>query len=189
MPQYDDIRKRVQALHAYAYPWAGTVYRSCAVEHSRRSDLLTGIGASQNGGRWNSKGIKAVYSSLAPDTGMAEVLKTANYSGFAPSEFMPRLFVGIRVSLTKVLDLTGGQIRQMLRMSLQRLRGEDWIRVQLAGGEALTQQVGRAAMESGLEGIIAASAADIKGRNLVWFPDNLMASSTVVICNADDLPG
>ena len=188
MARYDDIRKRIKALHVYAGPWAGTVYRSCAVEHSRRSDLLTGIGAGKNGGRWNPRGVKAVYASLAPDTGMAEVLKTAYYSGFAPSEFMPRVFVGIKVSLSKVLDLTDGRIRQMLRMSLQRMREEDWIKVQLAGGEAFTQQVGRAAMESGLEGIIAASAADPQGRNLVWFPDNLTASSKVVICNADAFP-
>lgn len=188
MAKYADLQKRIEALHAIAGPWAGTVYRSCSVEYSRRADLLTGIGASRFGGRWNPRGIRAVYASLTPETSMAEVLNTANYFGFGASSLMPRVFMGMEVSLAQVLDLTVGQTRQRLGVSLVRMLAEDWRQVQQAGKEALTQQIGRAAMETGLEGIIVPAAPEPTTRNLVWFPDNLQGASRVVVCNADKLP-
>jgi RES domain-containing protein len=188
MAKYDDILRRIRSLRACAVPWSGIVYRSCSVEYSRQGDLLMGLGAAGHGGRWNPRGLRSVYASLDPAGAMGEVLGTAGYFGFAPSTLMPRVFVAVQVVLDCVLDLTTGPVRQRLRVSCSRLLAEDWRKAQDAGGEALTQQIGRAARDSGLVGLLVPSAPSPRARNLVWFPDNLRSTSEVAICNADRLP-
>jgi RES domain-containing protein len=49
-----------------------TVYRIQKL--SREADLLTGVGASLTGGRWNPKGVPIVYCASNPELALLEVL-------------------------------------------------------------------------------------------------------------------
>ena len=65
---------------------------------------------------------------------------------------------------------------------LQRLaamRAEDWKAIQNRGEEALTQALGRACWQAGIEGILVPSAPSPKGVNAVFFPDRLLDTSAL----------
>ncbi len=119
---------------------------------------------------------------------MAEALQTFRYYGWEISGAMPRVFVSVRCSFQALLDLTDGSIRQRLGVSLQRMIHEDWRQTNVAGRQAITQRIGRCAFEAGLEGILVPSAVDATGKNIVWFPSNLLPASEVAVQNADQLP-
>ncbi len=182
-----NFNSRLQTLVVSARAWSGTVYRSSAVRYANERELLVGTGASLGGGRWNPKGVEAVYGSMTPETCLAETLSLSRYYGLDASELMPRVFAAITVSLSSVLDLTAGSVRQKLGVSLKRMLGEDWIKAQASGRVPMTQAIGRSAAATGYEGLIVFSAAEPGGRNLVWFPRNLRASSRIAICNVDQL--
>lgn len=58
-----------------------------------------------------------------------------------------------------------------------------------AGKAPVTQQVGRAAWNAGIEAIKIRSAADSAGQNLVVFVDNVLRSSSLAMITPDRLHG
>ena len=100
---------------------------------------------------------------------------------------MPRVFVAIEFKLVAVLDLTDGGIRKSLGISESRMLNCDWRRESTTGSDAITQSVGRAACEAGLEAILVASAAIDDGENLVVFVDNLHGGSHLKLVSPDKL--
>jgi RES domain-containing protein len=166
---------------------AETVYRSSSPKYSTEADLLTGEGSKRHGGRWNPIEITVVYASLSPETAMAETLAHNRYFGIPIEDVMPRTFVALHVHLHAVLDFREGQVRQRLQVSLDRILTVDWRMEAKAGLQPITQAIGRAGFEIGLEGLIVPSAADPRGDNLVVFPDNLHANSKIQVLNPDRL--
>jgi hypothetical protein len=63
----------------------------------------------------------------------------------------------------------------------------DWRREIRAGREPITQVIGRAAFEVGLEGLIVPSAADWEGHNFFVFPEKLQPGSQLSVLNAKSL--
>jgi RES domain-containing protein len=93
--------------------------------------------------------------------------------------------VAIDLKLAKVLDLTDGMVRKTLGVSATRMRADDWRKLNRHGAESLTQAIGRAGYESGLEGLMVPACDG--GRNVVWFPDNLRGAAKAKIRNAGKL--
>jgi len=94
---------------------------------------------------------------------------------------MPRTFAAISFSLKRVLDITEGSIRRRLAISQNRIIGTDWRAEMAAGNVPLTQLLGQAASDIGLEGLLVPSAAEPNGRNIVAFPKNLKTPSDLVV--------
>ena len=188
MDEYHVLLRRIKALRGLTAPWEGVVYRNTSVRYARSSDLLGGEGSSQAGGRWNPRGLRAVYASLTPETAMAETLNHFRRYGWDIVDAMPRVFVAVRVVLGVTLDLNDGEIRRRLRVSLRRMLADDWREVQWAGKESVTQMLGAAAVASGIEAVLVPSSTGGGARNIVWFPDNLSSRCRTVICNEDELP-
>jgi len=141
------------------------------------------------GGRWTTIGrFAAIYSSLDPETAMAETLSRCRHYGVPLERALPCVFAAIRLELAQVLDLTDGRNRHRLRVSAQRMIDEPWREVQRRGNEAITQAIGRVAWEVGLEGLLVPSAALRAGMNLVVFPNNLRRESRLSIINEHLLP-
>ena len=189
-PRFDELRNALLPRRLLGRRWKGPVYRSTSVEYANSADLVTGIGSKRNGGRWNPMGsFEAVYASTMPDTAMDEAIAYHRYFGIPIHKAFPRVFVAINATLSNVLDLTDGKVRQFLRVSLSRMFSEDWREEQDHGKESLTQAIGRAAFEIGFEAIHVCSAACSNGEGLVIFPANLKTTSKLTILNASDLPG
>ena len=183
-PTYEQLLARFSALSASAVPFDGVVYRSSTPRFATGSDLLTGNGSRSRGGRWNPIGVATVYSTLAPETAMAESLAHSRYYGERIEDSMPRTFVAIRVRLQKVLDLRDAKVRRRLQVSIAKLLQIDWRQEMYASREPITQRVGRAAHSLGWEALIVTSAADPTGHNLLCFPDCLLTGSGMTILNA-----
>ena len=122
-----------------------------------------------------------------PETTMAEALAHFRHYGFPIAGAMPRTFVAIQVELSGLLDLTDGRMRKRLRVSEAGMLSDDWRHAPPVGAEGPTQAVGRAACEAGFEGLVARSAREPAGLNIVCFPDNLRAGSSSQILRADEL--
>lgn len=148
------------------------MFRSVRRKHWASGEFLKGKESGQHGGRWNPpSSFPSVYLSLDLDTAVKEVKGWLQYYGLPPESALPRVFTAVEVDLSEVLDLTNGAIRQRFQVSLDRMTGEDWRRVNDRGKEALTQAVGRAAFQADFEGFLVPSAQDKKGQNLVVFPE------------------
>lgn len=188
-PESSRLRSRLTGCSTDARPWDGTVYRIVTYRFATRGDLLTGAGSKRFGGRWNPPGcFEAVYAGLDIETAIAEVYGRFTRAGLTPVDLTPRVLVAIEVRLAAVLDLTSGGARRRLRVSSRRMTTEPWEELQAIGQEALTQAVGRAAWEVGLEGLLTPSAASPNGANLVVFPGRLGSASEMKIIEADELP-
>jgi RES domain-containing protein len=166
------------ALQATGYRFAGTRY-------ANETDLLSGVGAGAYGGRWNPRGLNAVYASLDPMTAVKESYQTFREFGFSPK---PRVMAGLAIDLRHVLDLTDPRIRRSLGFTVADLVGEDWYAIQQAGEESWTQAIGRGAATARFEGLLAPSARHAHGKNVVMFPWTLRRGSTVEPIAAEDLP-
>jgi RES domain-containing protein len=160
-----------------AKPWAGVAFRSVAPHHARVEDLLSGAGAARHGGRWNPPGIAAVYCSLTAAGALDEVVAYVELRGLAIVDAMPRVFVGLRIRLRRIVDLCDGRTRQRIRVSRQRMLTAAW---RDAADEPVTQAIGRAVFDLGLEGLLVPSAASRRGSNIVIFPTNLRSTSSLV---------
>lgn len=117
---------------------------------------------------------------------MTEALAFHRRAGIPVEQAMPCVFVSIRVEVQRILPLTDGHVRSVLRISHRRLIEEPWQHEQDHGREALTQAVGRIARELGLEGLQVPSAQGT-GQNLVVFPDRLLPGSRLKIINPGKL--
>jgi RES domain-containing protein len=120
---------------------------------------------------------------------MAESLAHYRYYDIPIEDAMPRTFVAVEVKLRAVLDLGQGSIRQRLRMSYERMLAVDWRKDMRRGRESMTQKLGRAVCEIGLEGMLVPSAAQPHDFNLLVFPANLRPASSMRVLNVDRLPG
>jgi RES domain-containing protein len=173
--------RRLQRLASLASVFKSKAFRSATPRYAKATDLLTGDGSRKFGGRWNPRGLAAIYASLTPETAMAETLAHARYYGLSEHDVMPRTFVAISFDLKRVLDLTDGDIRRKLSVSRKRMIEIDWRTEMYAGNFPLTQQLGQAAANIGLEGLLVPSAAEPSGRGIVAFPQNYETASAVVV--------
>jgi hypothetical protein len=126
-----------------------------------------------------------VYAAFSDVTALAESKANHVYYGFDATDVLPRTIVAVDVRLARVLDLTDGAVRRSLSISDTRMRDDDWRKLNRNSAESLTQAIGRAAYECGLEGLIV-PACD-RGRNVAWFPGNLGSTSKATIRNANKL--
>jgi RES domain-containing protein len=90
--------------------------------------------------------------------------------------------------LHQVFDLTAPGNRRRIGFSREELVLEDWHAIQSAGEESWTQAIGRGALNAGFEGLLVPSAQNRTGTNLVVFPENLQARSSMKILAKLALP-
>ena len=188
-PEFDEIVRRMGRLVRRARSWRGDAYRSASVRYADRRDLLSGRGSRDAGGRWNPLGsFDTVYLSSDVDTAWEESFAHHRHYGIPIYSALPRTFVAVQVNLQRLLYLVDGEIRQRLRISEERMLDEPWHELQDHAEEALTQTIGRAAFDLGLEGLVVPSAESVTGENLVIFPHHLRPGSELNIINASELP-
>ena len=167
----------------------GVVMRSAGMRHASARDFVSGEGAAMRGGRWNPRGINALYASQSLITAVRESYQELLRFGFSASAIRPRAFCGAEVAVQSVLDLTDKSIRRVLGFTLAELVDEDWLAIQQEGDESWTQAIGRGAYEAGFEGLRVPSARDRPdGINLVFFSTNQRPGSKIDIIGKEDLP-
>jgi RES domain-containing protein len=180
--EFDRLLRGMLRCASLAGPWRGVAYRAVAPRYADSGDLLSGRGSQLHGGRWNAPGtFSAIYGSLTPETAMAEVFSSFRAFNIPIYRALPRTFLALDVQLQRVLDLTKGLVRRHLGVSRRRMVEEEWRRLQNRGREALTQAIGRAAHDAGLEALRVPCAAVADGSNLVIFSAKLAAASRLAL--------
>ena len=79
-------------------------------------------------------------------------------------------------------------MRRKLGFRLNELTEEEWHTIQVAGEESWTQAIGRGCRWAGFEGLIAPSARNRLGKNVVTFPDKLGEGSRIELMAKEKLP-
>jgi hypothetical protein len=98
----------------------------------------------------------------------------------------PRVNVELIVRLSHVIDLT--KLHSVLDSpTIQEMLCEDWEKLNARGNETIAQAFGRAIRDINAEGLITPSARDRRGRNLIWFPDDLHPKSQIQIVGKEKL--
>ena len=139
---------------------------------SSQYEPLDSSGSLKAGGRWNPTGeYGALYSALEEETAIAELHRLAQRQGLNLDDLAPRDLVSIRVSLSKVLDLTDKKILEQIEIEELDIVGND---------VSLCLEISRLARAAGFEAILAPSATK-KGSVLVVFPDRLRPASRLEV--------
>ncbi len=186
--EVQDLFDRIAGCLSRAVKLKACAFRSAGVKYANARDLVSGSGASYYGGRWNPPGVNAIYASLDPTTAVKESYQEFIKYGFEAHHIRPRVLAGVKLNVKRLLDLTDAGIRRKLVFRLDELTAEDWLAIQSGGEESWTQAIGRGAILAGFEGILAPSARNRHGTNVVIFPENLASTSTVELMAKDELP-
>jgi len=171
-------------------PFSGSAFRFIDPRYSETADLFAGKGSLFANGRWLAKGTQfATYTSLEPETALAESLAANRYFGFPDSNSTPIVLVTAEAHLERVVDLRDGKVRQRLRIAEKKIVDCDWRAVNGSGNEAITQAWGWTIADVGADGILVPSAAWKNGTNLIVFPENLEVGSHLTVEKEVELPG
>jgi RES domain-containing protein len=187
-PHYSELLALVRgAKGEFMHTWQGPVYRCVALKWARPEYLINGEGTLRFGSRWMRPGVTpAVYAASTEAIALKESRRPLKHFGIRKPLSAPRVVVEMMADLKSVADLSG--IEAILPWpGLDELLAEDWERINLGGAETLSQAFGRALWKLGFSGLIVPSARDRRGRNLIWFPENLSIDDEVRISGETEL--
>jgi RES domain-containing protein len=146
--------------------YRGLLYR--ALNPIRAGEALSGEGARRLGGRFNPKGMPALYTSLEPMTAIRE----ANQAG----ALQPTVLVSYAADLDPVFDSGDAEALTAFGASADMLGDDTW-RLRMRTGEAPTQALARRLTAAGYVGVIVrtfargASPADLNMVLWSWGAD------------------
>jgi RES domain-containing protein len=135
-------------------------------------DPLSGEGARRYGGRFNPKGVAALYCTLDPVTAVREVSQIGQ-------PLQPTILVSFYADIDPVFDATDLNLLQGQGATPDMLAANDWRVHMAAGREAPTQSLARRLFDQGFAGMLAPSYARLappQARNLIlwrWTPETL----------------
>lgn len=132
-------------------------------------DPLSGEGARRYGGRFNPRGLAALYCTLDPVTAVREVSQIGQ-------PLQPTILVSFQADIDPVFDATDPAALAGQGATPEMLAANDW-RIHMAEGrEAPTQSLARRLHDAGFAGMLAPSYARLappQARNLIlwrWSP-------------------
>ena len=158
--------------------WRGDVFRFAHPKYAEPADFVSGVGAKLQGARWTPPGgHPTLYAATSPLLATRETFGLSRQLGFPPRNLLPRVIRAISVTVSELVDVTNGEIRTSLGVSRSRMLETDWRTENANGREALTQAIGRAVADAGLEGLIVPSIESPEESDLALFMTNLRARS------------
>jgi RES domain-containing protein len=132
------------------------------------TDALNPVG-SLRGGRFNPKNQAALYTSLEPETALAERLHYFRSSPLIQAPLPPHGFVTVNSTLKRVLDLADPAVLRVLKTTPAELQ-EEWFPYTKQGKLSPSQRLGAINLEHALFDGFLAPSARYPGTNLVIYP-------------------
>lgn len=157
-----DARRVRRALSgAPEAPFVGVVSRFCFEAY--RKFATSPVGASGRGGRYNSPGTEALYTSFRRTTALSEFSQDfADDDPIAASSMLSLI-----VNLRKVADVTGPTVPRAMGTSKSAICD-----IRVPGIPFVAQTIGDEAVSLGFDGLRVWSALEPSEYNLVVFPVN-----------------
>ena len=143
-----------------AFTYSGKLYRAINPIFAR--DPLSGGGAKKYGGRFNPKGVSALYTS----TSILTALRESNQVG----DLQPTTLVCYRAEIEMVFDASDKETLAAVGLEEASLSDPTWRDQMIKMGEAHTQRFARTLIEQGYNGVLVrsfAKAASPSDKNLV----------------------
>ena len=137
--------------------YKGKLYRAFNPVWAARP--LSGEGAAQHGGRFNPRGLPALYCSLDP----LSALREANQVG----DLQPTVLVAFDADISDVFNSRAAAELQRFGMMRDSLGNPGWRDQMLRDGEAETQVFARKLLEAGYAGLRVRSFARGAGEEVV----------------------
>ena len=160
--------------------FSGNLYRALNPIYAR--EPLSGKGAELHGGRFNPKGVPALYAALDPATAIRE----ANQVG----DLQPTMLVSYSAEIGPIFDGTDADELKRYAMNPALLGNHVWRRNMLNGIAVPTQDFAMRLVADGYAALLVASFArggSISGLNLVLWDWSKKAGSLLVIDREDRL--
>ena len=181
-----ELTKYFKDLHQGAYGFNGMCYRAVWREFADQNCIIQAVGSFIAGGRYNIEAhFGVLYLSCDPKTSIEESVQSIYASPTEMAGNLPRMVVGLKVELSKVLKLTRESVLMPTKLRKIDLVDPHWASKGLGTDkEAITQTVGKAAKTAGFEAILVPSARR-DGCNLNIFLDNLLPTSKISLINVD----
>lgn len=159
----------------------GTLYRAINPIYAR--DPLSGQGAARYGGRFNPKGVCALYTALSPET----AIKESNQVG----TLQPTTLVAYDADIAPIFDATDHAYRSKYAISESTLYAHDWRDQMKQHGKAPTQVFAERLIANSYAGMQVSSVvrgATASDRNLVlWMWGDREPTRLTVIDNENRL--
>lgn len=133
---------------------------------------LSGAGAAKVGGRFNAKGVEALYLSQTPALALREYAQ-------ADIPMPPATICAYAVKLSKVVDFTGGFTTEWA--ALWQASACNWRGIVAAGGVPPSWDLGEIAQQQGASGLLFRSMLEPSGINLVVFMSVLGETDVVAV--------
>lgn len=153
----------------------GFLYR--ALNPNYASAPLSGEGAKLYGGRFNPKGIEALYSSLSPETAIRE----SNQVG----SLQPTMLVCYEANIQNVFDTNDSTLLKKYSLSTEQLAANNWRDEMNASGRSATQIFAQLLIDDGYNGLRvrshAAGSTDLDQDLVVWCWENDATATLQVI--------
>ncbi len=143
------IFHRVLKSSVNSKKWEGKVYRYEAADRANNSWEVNDYNKNSNH-RYSKKGEGAVYAGVTAETAKAEISHYGTMDG--------KVLISKEIKLNKVLDLTNNKILKSLNLTKEDITSDSY---------DITQRLGTWARDNGYDGIIAPSARDKKGTNVI----------------------
>nr|AQQ74844.1 hypothetical protein [uncultured bacterium] len=133
----------------------------------------------ESGARFNAPGsFPAVYGSTTPELAMIESLAYQRRAGLPVERALPLVFKAISVEVERLLDLTDTSVLTDLGVMADQIRADTWWLARARGEESLTQSLGRAAYDCGVQALLTSSAHTFAhGQNVIALPDRIRPPS------------
>lgn len=128
---------------------SGTLYRSLNPLYARQP--LSGEGAARFGGRFNPRGVAALYTALSVGTAIRE----ANQVG----DLQPTTLVAYRATLTNLFDCRDPAALAVFDMTAERLADPAWREAMRKHGRCPTQDFALTLIAAGHPGLLVRSFA------------------------------
>lgn len=129
--------------------FSGFLYQALNPIYTR--EPLSGRGAALYGGRFNPKGMKALYTSLS----IMAALREANQVG----SLQPTTLVSYTAEIGRVFDCRDEELLRAWDMDAAALADTTWRDAMRASGEARTQTFARRISQEGYHGLLVRSFA------------------------------
>jgi RES domain-containing protein len=186
------MRRRIQryrsVFETLGQPARGSFVRAVPLKY--QDFPLSGVGSIITGGRYNAKGaFEILYFANDGDTMLREVrIVQYDTDGTAITVLTaPYILLSLTYSVSHAVDLTDRTIQERLKITDADLDCA-WELAVLNGQAPITQDLGYAAREAGIEAIVVPSSRHPGHSNICVISDQLLETSFVRIHNADGIP-
>jgi RES domain-containing protein len=162
-----------------AFTYSGKLYRALNPVYAR--EPMSGRGAARYGGRFNPKGVPALYTS----TSVLTALREANQVG----DLQPTTLVCYRADIEMVFDTTDIAALEAMGFDEIALADPTWRDQMRTAGEARTQRFARDLIAAGYNGLLVRSFAKGVGAgdmNLVLWKWGANAPSHLELVDDED---